>query len=151
MHKLHFTRIVLASNKWYLFKNFLQEKSFCWCAAAAASHFYLTNDNFPRYSQKQPSGRVLQNSCSKTSYKILKKLWVVEWFCSLKIKKYISKRTFSSEISQIFQSSFSNTFGRLLPWKKIFKKQPSESVPWNSCSEIFEITRKLSIIKCFGR
>ena len=30
------TRIVLASNKWYLFKNFLQEKSFCWCAAAAA-------------------------------------------------------------------------------------------------------------------
>ena len=133
------------------FQEFFTRKELLLMCCSCSAHFYLTNDNFPRYSQKQPSGRVLQNSCSKTSYKILKKLWVVEWFCSLKIKKYISKRTFSSEISQIFQSSFSNTFGRLLPWKKIFKKQSSERVPWNSCSEIFEITRKLSIIKCFGR
>ena len=35
-----------------------------------------------------------------------------------KNKKIYTQRTFSSEMSQIFQSSFSNTFGRLLPRKK---------------------------------
>ena len=45
---------------------------------------------------------------------------MVEWFCSLKLKKYIPQRTISLEISQ---RSFSNTFGRLLPWNK----QPSRS------------------------
>ena len=77
----------------------------------------------PRYSQKQPSGSVLWNSCSKTFHKILRKPSVVEWFSLLKLKNYIPQQTISSKISQIFESSFFNTFRRLLPWNK----KPSRS------------------------
>ena len=86
----------------------------------------------PRYSQKQPSGSVLWNSCSKTFHKILRKPSVVEWFSCLKLKRYVPQRTISSEIYQIFDSSSSNTFRRLFPWNK---------KPWRSShpTEFLEI------------
>ena len=62
-----------------------------------------------RSSLKQLFQNIIQNSQETMSGRVV---------LFAKNKKNISQRTFSSEISQIFQSSFSNTFGRLLPWKK---------------------------------
>ena len=35
------------ANKWYLVKNYLLEKSFCWCAESAACIFILGSTTFP--------------------------------------------------------------------------------------------------------
>ena len=108
----------------------------------------------PIYSHKQPSRSILWNNCSKTFHKILRKASVAEWFSSLKLKSIYTPTNY-------FFRNFSNFWEHFFFWEhfpaiasveqKTFKKQPSEGVPWNSCSEIFEeITRKLFIIKCFG-
>ena len=47
----------------------------------------------------------------------------MEWLCSLKLKNIYLNGRFLQKFSQIFQSSFCNTFGRLLPWNK----KPSRS------------------------
>ena len=87
-----------------------------------SSFLFMERQSSPRYSQKQPSWSVLWKSCSKTFHKIRRKPSVVEWFSTLKLKN-IPQRTISSEISQSFESLFSNTFRRLLPWNK----KPSRS------------------------
>ena len=63
-----------------------------------------------RSSLKQLFQNIIQNSQETMSGRVV-------LFAKNK-KTYIAQRTFSSEISQIFQSSFCNSFGRLFPWKK---------------------------------
>ena len=41
------------------FQELFTRKDLLLMSCSCSAHFYLTNDNFPRYSQKQPSGRVL--------------------------------------------------------------------------------------------
>ena len=127
---------------------FTKEELLLMCRSCSP-YFYLRHNNFSRYFQKQTSGSVLLNSCFKTSYKILSKLWVVEWFCLLKIKKYIPNGRFLQKCLKFFRAASLTLSGDCFRGKKPFKKQPSE-VSWNSCSEIFEITRKQSVIKCSG-
>ena len=96
----------------------------------------------PKHSQKQPSRSVLWNSCSKTFHKIIRKPSVVEWFSLLKLKNVYTPRNYFLEISWIFESNFSNTFRRLLPWDK----KPSRSSRPREFLEIavLKYLRKLS-------
>ena len=113
----------------------------------------------PIYSHKQPSRSILWNNCSKTFHKILRKASVVDSFSLLKLNIYIYIYIYPNELSLQKFLKFLRAF--LFFWEhfpaiasmeqKTFKKQLSEGAPWNSCSEIFEeITRELSMIKCFG-
>ena len=55
---------------------------------------------------------------------------MVEWFSSLKLKKYMSQRTISSGVLKFSEmSSFSITLTLASVEQKTFKMQPSEGVP----------------------
>ena len=93
----------------------------------------------PRYSQRQPSGSVPWNSCSITFHKILRKPSVVERCSSLKLKKIYTPTNYSfRNFSNFWAKDFYNFLAIASAEQKTFKKQPSEGVPWNSCSEIWE-------------
>ena len=94
----------------------------CQCAGAAVCIFIQGTTTFPYILRSSRPEAFFKTAVLKHS-QILRKPSVAKCFCSLKLKKNISQRTISSEISQIFQGSFSKTFGRLLPWNK----KPSRS------------------------
>ena len=79
----------------------------------------------------------------------------MEWFLSLRIKIIYHNGRFLQKFSHIFQSSFCNTFGRLLPWNqkpsrssrpkvflqlavlKYLRKSPGNYPPWSTQAQSF--------------
>ena len=95
----------------------------------------------PRYSQKQPSGSVLWNSCSKTFHKTLRKPPVVEWFSSL---KYIyPNELFLQKFLKILKAAFLTLFGNCFRGTKnlqeaAVRRSSLKQLFWNICENYQE-------------